>query len=112
MLNGVFAVRKAAGWTSADVVRKLKGTLVTHLRATAAEEAAEVHVSVAASDDGSGGRGKGHERSGGKRGRRARVKVKIGHGGTVGSSFPDAPALRAGIHVSSLARAVREMSTA
>ena len=108
MLNGVFAVRKAAGWTSADVVRKLKGTLATHLRATAAEEAAEGRVSEAASGGGgSGGRG-------GKRGRRPRVKVKIGHGGTVGSSFPDPPALFCGFvcqderpYLSLLSRAAR-----
>ena len=51
MLNGVFAVRKAAGWTSADVVRKLKGTLATHLRATAAEEAAEEEVAAKATEE-------------------------------------------------------------
>ena len=63
--SGIFGVAKPPGWTSADVIRKLKGTIGNDLKARAAAAAA---ATAAASLPPHG----------------ARIpKVKIGHGGTL-----------------------------
>ncbi|KAG5189435.1 pseudouridine synthase [Tribonema minus] len=76
MPDGLMAVHKPAGWTSSDVVTKVRNELQRGFRRAIEEEQATLTETANAA----GGPASGHA---GAQQRNKRVKIKVGHGGTL-----------------------------